>query len=184
MRYLRPEDAQRRLSRIVQELAPDEELALIQNRRIVARLVASIGEEPGSVPPRPRKTPAEMDLALDEFLARPVRYLGQLDPVDIPAEWVRAAWGRDEFREEILYQFCRSVSKIGTLDGASGQLELLSGALPMDEVVRPNYSSASPRMTPGTCKNPSSTCSTVVSPSTRRSCRSTSSMASPRPISP
>jgi hypothetical protein len=73
-----------------------------------------------------------MDAAMSRqaFLANPIAYLSSTANIVPPPEWVRESWPNLPFRNEAVASLSRSVSKTGSLIGASDWLLLLGPALP------------------------------------------------------
>jgi antitoxin (DNA-binding transcriptional repressor) of toxin-antitoxin stability system len=138
MQWITAEEFRKRQGNILEGLAPGHGFVIIRDGRPVAKLIG-VREQPGPSRDRahvmPPTTEAGTAMTIDEFLLEPYRHIGALGSENIPAEWIRAAWADVEFRDEAVYNLCRSVSKIGTLNTASDWLNVLSGALPVDQVV-------------------------------------------------
>ena len=67
-----------------------------------------------------------------EFLTYPLKFsLSQ-----IPPEWIKVGWADAQFRDQIVYQWIRSVSKLGDFDLVSEQwMMVLPGILDCNEVT-------------------------------------------------
>jgi hypothetical protein len=65
----------------------------------------------------------------EEFLARPLQCLLSKHEFTPPPDWISAAWQQFAFQQEAVYALSHSVSKTGSLQGASDWISLLSSAL-------------------------------------------------------
>jgi hypothetical protein len=70
----------------------------------------------------------------EQFLADPSRLVGQMhEPA--PADWIAEAWSDAQFRENVIHDLVRSVSKGGDFFLAGYWLEVLPTFLSSHEVV-------------------------------------------------